>query len=345
MSTVSLPFFGGELTSFSASNGNVSETSSTGFYNATYSRCALTVYGYYALASSPLWSSAATFWFHGLHCVTYDYPSSPSGPVVMLYNGSTVVAQLFAVTGISTYTLQLQTLQSGSMTNVGSAQTFNTSPPGTSAFYLATLDVQVVGGASGSAVFYVNGSAVASATGLNHTAWAGVTQIVLGATQDTFINHASTFYWSQIICDITSTVGRFLITDSFTNESATNTGWSGFGGASKVADINEVPLDDTTYLQAATTGLTETFYQSGLNLSGYYVLGRGVAVRARQQDSGPAHIQLATRSASTNYTSPQFTLTPGFQPFTYMWTKDPATSGTWTPTSAAAAELGVQSQT
>jgi len=342
MTTVSLPFFGGELTSFLALNNMVSENTSTIYYNATYSRCALTTTGYYALASSPSWSAASTFWMHCVVSMTYGYPSNPSGNVILFYNGATVVAQVVAVSGQTTYTLQLQTLQAGVMTNVGSAQTFNTA---SGSAYLYTLDFQLVAGASGSAQFYVNGSSVASGSSLNHSAWSGVTQIVLGSTQDTFINSAATFGWSQIICDTTSTLGRYLITDQFDTESATNTGWSGYGGASKLADINEVPLDDTTYIQAGTTGLIDTFYQSTLSLGSYYILGRGVAVRARQQDSGPANIKLAIRGASANYTSSQFALTAGFQPVTYMWTTNPATSGSWTPTTASAIELGVQSQT
>ena len=343
MATVSLPFFGGELSSFSTTTTGVSEVTSANTYDTTCSRCALAVGYYYGLAATPVWASASTLWFHGVVSQFYGYNSSPSGTVMYFYNGSTLVAQVTSANTNVSATLQLQTLQSGVMTNVGSTYTITNSLGSTSALY--TIDINLVAGSSGQATFYVNGASVASATGLNHSAWSGVTQVVLGSVEDTFINYPAFYYWSQVICDSTSTIGRKLYTDNFDTESATNTGWSGFGGASKVADVNEIALNDNTYIQAASSGLNETFYQSSAAISGVTVLGRGVAVRARTNDGGPANIKLVVRAGGANYTSPSFALTPGFTPITYMWQTNPATSGSWSTTAANAAELGVQSQT
>ena len=340
-------FFGGELSSVIPANSLAFEDTTAGAFDATYSRCALATTGPYGTASTPTWTAAPTFWFHCLLAATYGYPNNPSGALLLMYAGSTVVAQLVIVAGITTFTLQLQTLQAGVMTNVGSAQTLNSTQTGSSTFYRYTIDLNVVAGAAGLATFFLNGSAVAAATGLGHSAWAGVTSVTLAGTMDAFTNYQTTAWWSQMIADSSNTLGRYLITDQPTNESATNTGWTGAGGASKLADINDTPaVDDTTYIQSATTGQIDTFYQSGLNLTGYYILGRGVAARARVNDgSGVNNLKLALRDASANYTSPAYSLSTGFAPIMYMWTADPATGSIWTSTAAAAVEFGVQSQT
>ena len=344
--TVALPFFGGELSSFTPSNASVFEdaTPQDGIYypyDTAYARCALHCFGQYALATSPAWSSSATLWCHATVFQSNEYVLTDEvGPVLYLYSGAVVVAQLVMNMAFSSGTLQLQTLQSGSMVNVGSAYTFSTAT-------LYRLDISVTGGASGSAAFYVNESVQASATSLNHTSWAGVTQMaVSGCDSGPAAYYSTDTFWSEIICDSTSTIGRRLITDNFTNESAVYAQWSGFGGASNVADINEIALKDATYIQAPSGGLTDTFYQSGLSLGSFYVLGRGVAVRCRNQGSGgPASIRAAVRTGGSVYVSNAFAMADGFAPVTYMWTVNPSTSSGWSPSAAAAVELGVQSQT
>ena len=344
--SIPLPFFGGEMSSVFPLNSLVTEDTTAGSFDATYSRCALVTVGPYGSANSPTWTAEPNFWFHFVFAMSYGYSSSPSGNLLLLYAGSTVVAQLAIVAGISTFTLQLQTLQAGVMTSVGSAQTLTTSQADSSSFYRYTVDINVTAGAAGSALFVLGGSAVATASGLNHSAWSGVTSLTLAGTMDTFINANTTTWWSQMIADNTNTIGRYLITDQPTNESATNTGWTGAGGASKLADINDTPwVDDTTYIQSTTTGQTDTFYQSGLNLTGYYILGRGVAARVRVNDGASViRTHLALRDAGANYVSPTYNLSAGFTPVMYMWTADPATNNIWTPTAAAAVEFGVQSQ-
>lgn len=337
----SLPFFGGELTSFDATDATVTENTTSGSYNSSLSRCSILTASPSGLALSPTWPAASTLWFHTTIWAQPTVYGANAAGIVLFYAGSTLVAQLLAQNGgYSNYTLTLQTLQAGVMTSVGTAQTFTYQT-------LDTLDVQLVAGASGSAALYSSGTLLASATGLNHTAWAsGVTNIKLTANQGGTPGYGiSIYYWSQVICDTTSTLGRLLITDSLTNESATNNGWSGAGAASNLADINEVPLNDATYIYAPSTGLTDTFYQSGLSLGTYNILARGVAARARVQGSGPANIKLAIRSGGANYVSSAVSLGTGFTAVMYAWTNNPATSSAWTPTTAAAVELGVQSLT
>ena len=124
-----------------------------------------------------------------------------------------------------------------------------------------------------------------------------------------------------------------------------NTGWTGSGGPSKLADINDVPNSDITFIYAASASLTDTFYQSTLNLGTYYILGRAVSARARVQGAGPANIKLTVRTGGTNYTTSNIALSPGYTAVAYTWTSNPATSAAWTDAQAQAVELGVQSAT
>lgn len=338
--TVLLPFFGGELSSFDVNNSRVTEDTTSGTFSSTFSRCALLTVGEYAFAKSPVWASASPFWFHTVLSASQGYVFSSDGPVVTFYSGSTVVAQLVMSITSSGYTLQLQTLQSGVLTNVGSAVAFSNST-------LYTLDIQLTAGASGSATFYVNSTQQFTSNGLNHSAWTGVTNIVLlGCYAGSFsADYPSYCWWSQVICDNSSTLGRNLFTITFTNESATNNQWGGAGGANNLANISTTAASDATYIYAGSSGLTDTFYGTGLSLTGYYVLAVGVAARARVQGSGPANIKMVVRLSSANYISPQFALTPGFTAITYVWTNNPSTSTAWTPTAAAGVEVGVQSLT
>jgi len=336
--TVSLPFFGGELSSFDGANDSVIEDTTAGTFNATYSRCALSASGGFAYARSPVWASASAFWFHSVFTAYLGYVFGVTGPMLYFYSGSTVIAQLVVSVSYSSATMQLQTLQSGVMTNVAGTIAF---AGGT----LYTLDINLGAGASGSASLYINGAQQVSVTGLNHSAWTGVTQVVVSGADGGAADYQATSWWSQVICDSSSTLNRYLITTTFTNESATNNQWSGAGGANNLANIGNTSLSDATYISAASSGLTDTFYESGLSLTGYYIMAVGVAARARVQGSGPANIKMAIRVSSANYVSPQFTLTPGFTAITYAWTNNPALSGPWSPVAAAAIEVGVQSVT
>ena len=343
-SVTTLPFVGGELASFDPNDSSTAEITSTNIggtptYNGSYSRCALACRGVNGF-SSPTWTATSPFWCHFVWNTDGfgAYGGPGNAPTLYLYNGATVVAQLlFSNAGyLASYGyFQLQTLQGSVMTSVGS-------PAVISQDTLQTVDVQITAGASGSAALYIAGTVVASATGLNHASFSGVTQLSALAFNSVSLQ---TSYWSQIICDTSSTVGRFLITDNFDTESAVNTGWTGSGGASKLVDINDVPNSDVTFIYAASASLTDTFYQSTLSLGTYYILGRAVSARARVQGAGPANIKLTTRVSGTNYTTANIALSPGYTAVAYTWTVNPATSAVWTPAQAQGIELGVQSAT
>jgi len=326
-----LPFFGGELSTFVASDSNTTETTNATYFNSTYSRCAVACLGSATFARSPSWPSAADFWMHDvLYSGNYNGGGSP---IFIFYNGATVVAQI--VMSGSNPSCTAYTLQSGSLTSVG---TFHIELQ-----LLNTLDIHIVAGGSGSFTVYVAGAQLFTSTGLNHSGWSGITSLAFSGWNGQYGNAVDTNH-SQVICDTTSTVGRILITDVFDTESSTNDAWTGVG-TSKLTSVTQIPYNDADYMYAATTGLADTFYQSTLNLGTYNVLARGVGARARLQGAGPANIELCLRSAGTNYVSSPIALTTGYDSYFNSWTTDPATSSTWTPSAAAAIELGVKSLT
>ena len=346
MTTTTLPFFAGELSAFDPSDSSVTETTS-GNYNSAFSRCALALGNRFSTATSPTWSAVTTLWFHAaMSPNSRSGGGQPQNTCLNFYSGSTVVAQLFVNTftgSIFTWdTLTLKTLQGGVMTALTPVY-IPTDQFGSAALQL--VDIMLVGGGSGSAALYLSGTQVASATGLNHGSWPGITGVAVVALDDNFYGIVTNVSWSQIICDTTCTIGRVVITDNFSSESATNTGWSTYGGGTKLANINEVVLSDATGITSSTTGQVDTFYQSGLSYGTYNVLARAVSSRAAYTPTAPTQVELVIRVSSTNYLSSPVALATYYQATFNSWTTNPATSAAWTASAAASIEAGVQSLT
>ena len=341
-SIAALPFFGGELSAFSPSDAYCNESTDTTTFDATYSRASIVCSNRYTTATSPTWSSASPFWFHGSARFSQRTGGGqPNNNCLLFYNGATLIAQLLVSYPAGNQwhwsSLTLSTLQNGVMTAVATGQVSND--------LVEQIDINLVGGASGSAALYTANALVGSATGLNHTAWAGVTSMAIIATDDNNFGIVTTNYWSQIICDTVCTIGRNVWTDNFTNESATNTGWSVYGGGTKLANVNKIVYDDSTGITSSTTGQTDTFYQSGQSFGTYNVLARGVSSRSSYAGTAPTQVKLTVRVSSTNYVSSAVALTTAYQPAFNPWTTNPNTSAAWTASNAAGIEAGVQSLT
>ena len=341
---MSLPFFGGEMSAFTPSSGGISEDTTSGFFDPSVSRCGIMGSLLHATATSPTWTAASTMWFHG--CIGLAAQSGggkPNDACINFYNGSTVVAYLLIKDTppdlFSWWQGVFYTLQSGAMTGVGTPIYFQASVP-------TMVDVQFVAGASGAISFYLSGTLVFSATGLNHSGWSsGITSVQIVTLDANFAGLTNSCWWSQIICDTACTIGRQLITDNFNTESAANTGWATYGGGTKVANVNKIAWNDSTGLDASTTGLIESFYQSGISFGTYNVLARGVSARLGYHVTAPTQAYVLLRVSSTNYLSSANALTTDYTPVFYSWATNPATSAAWTPSAAASVEAGVQSLT
>lgn len=333
-----LPFMGGTLSGFAPSDGTVTEwtnAQTNNICNATFAPCALRVLAG-SNAQSPSWTAAATFWDR------FDWNAfpafNPAGDSLFrqYYNGSTEVARITVNNNTSGYgvaTFKFYTLQSGSLTLVG---TFNQpmSIGGTDSI-LGTMAIKIVGNsASGSFQAYAAGSLQLNVTGLNHSGFTGVTSV-------TMCGGVSVVYWSQVICDTISHVGDNLKSWSINANSGTNTGWTG-----TYTNINEIPTNDSAFISSASANQVSTFLQSGLSLSGYTILGVGISARGKCDSTGPQNIQVALRTASTNYFSSSISgFNNGYSPCFNSWTQNPSTSANWLASDAQAIEGGVKSIT
>lgn len=326
-----LPFMGGTLSSFDPSDTGVVESTSGGTYDPAWATCSLSV-NYASIATSPKWPAAATFWARFFTQGGVSVSGVVTFTMVEFFHTGTVVARLVATEiNISAgFSWNLYTLQGASMTLVGSF---------IRPWALNPFDINVVGNtASGSAALYSNNTLVFSASGLNHSAWAGVDQVKFYGP--TAVNSPPISYFSEIICDTTSTVGRRLRYDRLNTNSATNTGWTG-----GVSNINEIPTNDATFISSGTATQISTFYENGLNLGSFNILARGVAARMWVEGAGPPKIQLAIRNGGNNYTSTAIAAATGAQAAFNSWTTDPSTGLAWTDSGAQSAESGVESST
>lgn len=329
MSTATtLPFFGGELSSFDPSgSGAIESASGAGSnYDAAFARCCIFMGpGYYA--NSPTWSGATTFWFH--FRLNWGSGSNfTNARILSFYNGATEVFRMQG-TGLTTTTWTFYTLQSAVLTSVG---TFAI-PPG-----FQTFDIKLVSNSlAGTFQFYSSGTLVLNVAGLDHSGFAGVTQVQPTGLGVPF--NGGDAFWSEIICDSSSHIGDRLKTFPVDTNSAVNTGWTG-----SVTNVNEVVLNDATFAYAASATLTSTYYASGFSLGTYNIVAVGVSARANLQSAvGPQNLQLVLRSGGSNHNSSSIALANGYQACAHSWTTDPNGNIAWTAANAQVVEGGQES--
>lgn len=333
MSTATvLPFMGGELGSFDPSDSTVIEVTTAGKFNPTFARGAIAILGSNDYAQSPTWAAASSFWMHAEYQGPNPYSGGYANGLVLwqFFNGATEVLRVTNGNGFTTTDATILTLQSGVLTAVGTV-TWTQSG-------LQRLDIGLVAGGSGSVEVFVSGTQQLSVSGLNHSGFAGVTQIRLSGANTPF---AAGSYWSQVICDSVSHVGDFLYTYPLDTNSGTNTGWTG-----GVSNVNEIVLNDANFDYAGSAALTSTFLSSTTNLTAYTVVAIGLGIRALATSGSPAqHLEPTIRVSGANYSTASCALTPGYQACAGSWTVNPATSSAWTGSIADGVEGGMLSVT
>lgn len=339
-----LPFFGETCSSFDRTSAAVFETTAavSGIFcafNGAWAANALLVPGSptsVTYASTPTWSAASTFWTHFDVSMAPPYNAiATEGYVVRWYDGATEVARMTMNDG-SAYeygNCRFYTLQGGVMTF-----TFEVDVP-FGPYVYRTFDIGLVGAsASGSIAVYVDGIRQGNATGLDHSGWSGVTNFSLyGGAAAGLI--AMTLFFSQVIGDSSSTVGRNLYHIRLNTNSATNTGWTG-----TVTDINEIPTNDSNFIASTSAAQISTFLQSPAPVfTGLNILAVGVGTRALTTGSGPPNLKLALRDSGANYVSTAIGAGAGFQAMFNSWIDNPATSAPWTVAVVQALEYGAES--
>jgi hypothetical protein len=324
--TTVLPFAGGELSSFDPlDNGTLEESSDNSRFDATVSRCGIQVGAASAGMRSPIWAAASDFWFHAFLWIGSG-SAGYSGPLLNLYDGATIVAQL----SVSGLTVTVKTLQSGVLTSVGSFALLS-GPTGA----CNALDLRVMSGANATVSAFLAGTEILTATGLDHTGFAGVTQCLMPGVPNGAV---SPVVWSQVICDGVAHVGDKLVTLAEDTASGINTGWTG-----AVTAINEAVLDDSHSVTSDTAGQVSTYYKNGASLGTWNVVAVCVGARAQLTAGSPTNLQICLRTNGSNYFGPTTALDFGFQAVCASWTTNPFTAAPWDTVTAAAVEVGMKS--
>lgn len=313
-------FMGGELNAFNPSNSSTIEVTSSGDFNSSFTRCALSCGG----SSGHYGESVALtlpdeFYFH----CDLTWPLSTSGTgKISFYAGATEVFRLQS----DNANLQMMALISGVMTNVGSAVPWAETS-------LETVDLYVDGNTvSGTARLYLSGT-------LQATASADLSQVT-GITKLRVYDHVGYSQCiSQVIISDESTVGWRLVT-RYPNGNGTSGDWTG-----TYADVDEIVSSDVDFVNSSTNGQVEQFTQTGPAISGYTIRAVGVYARAKCGGSGPQNLQLSLRSSGTDYFSASQALNTGYAAYGNIWDTNPATSAAWLSTAIDALQPGVKAIT
>lgn len=332
MSTsVTLPIFGTTVTTWDPSDTSCVQSQVASKFDPAWCDSALNLPNSSSIGTSPTFTAAPTFWFHyELQTTSFNGPSNDL--VWQMLNGATVVADCHVSGTAVAYAYTFRTLQSGTLTAVGTSVVVSASA-------LNRFDVGLVGNTgSGSLTVASFGTQVFSVTGLNHSGFTGVTQMKISAGNAPFENS----WWSQTILDTTSTIGRNVKTVRQDTLSATNTSW-----VATLAEISKPVNSDSTFCSSPTAAQNFSAYQSTLNLAGFTILAIGAGLRIKREDSsGPQNAKLLIRSNGTNYNSGTIsTVGLGYQAAFNSWTSDPNTSSSWTAAHADTAETGGTSVT
>lgn len=320
-------FNGGEMDSFLPTDSTVREEARVGMYNTTFARCALRVGNVggdpdVSYADTIPWSAQTSGFYHTDFAMIE--PSSVAGRCLTLHNASGEAVRIVATkVGTLSHELDLQYLDSLAAWQSGGTVTL----PST----LQTLDIRWNFAGSGNLDLYVGGTARVEFTGdLSHLS--GVTFARKHALfQPTF--------WSQAMADTESTIGHRLYTIPPASNGA-NTAWTG-----TYTEVDEVVYDDGDFINSGTANQVETFAGTTPTLTGYVVQSVTVAARGKTDGSGPANLQLALRSSSTDYFSASNALGLGYGPFQEIWETNPATSAAWVNTAVSGLQFGVKSIT
>lgn len=332
--TCNLPWICNALSSMDPADNNCIESTS-GIFPAWLPNC-LALNSNTTSGLSMLWSVQSTLWltfYSNFDSIGSNGSLANGRTLIQWLNGATVVAELVLFGGVGSTNIQyaFDSLQAGVMTRVGSVTLAVT--PGSNP---NRFDVQTVGNsASGSMAVYVAGTQQINGTGLNHSAWTGVTQIkVFGAVV------FGVSYFASLIADTTSHVGDDIRRFPIDTISGVNTGYTG-----AVTNINELITNDTTFVYATANAQISTYYASGFSLGSLNVVA--VTVAARTKPTGSlAHIELALRTSATNYVSSSIALpSAGYQGTSNAWKTNPNTSAAWLTAAAQAVEGGMEAIT
>lgn len=113
-------------------------------------------------------------------------------------------------------------------------------------------------------------------------------------------------------------------------------------GSNNYALVNEVTADDTSYVYASTSPLTDLYGMPSMPANVASTAALRVVSRQSKTDAGTATSRIELKSGAT--TAESADINPGTSPGYYwkIWETDPNTGSGWTPSNAGAALPGIK---
>lgn len=310
-------FMGGEMGAFIPSDNNVTESTFTNSYDSAFSRCSVAITGSGSYAFTPDLGLPDEFYVH--FKAVRGSSNSTTQDVLVLRTSTT---EVFRVRSNGSQ-VWMQALISAAWTTVGTTETI---PLGSQHF-----DLYIDGNsATGNAKLYVAGTLRITASSVDLSDVAGIETLrFYGWSNDTA-------YISQVIVDSEPTIGGRLFTIPITGAGATSS-WIG-----TYTEIDEIVHSDADFINTPTANAVSTFSITAPSLTGYVIEAVAVTARAKEGGSGPTQIQMALRSAGTDYFSSSMALDVGYGGFVNIWETNPATAAAFTTSSIASLQPGVK---
>lgn len=332
---MTIEYVGGEMGSLVPSDANVIEaTASLGgsgaSYDSNFARCYTRCYGSSAYALTPELTTPLTdFWVH-FELDQWNATNSATLRTVMEMLDGSGVAKFRLQTSWSSGFWMLHYYNGSSWVDLGTQFT-------ASGDTLQTIDIHIVcNSASGSANMYLSGTNRLNSGTVDLSSITGIAQLKCYGNSVTISGYNA---FSQIImASGESTIGMRLMTMYPSGNGATDQ-WTGGYTA-----VDETVYSDADFIWSDTANQVEVMAGTlAGSLTGYSIRAIGVTARANTDGTGPTQIQLAVRTAATNYFSSSQTLDAGYGAFVGLWEDDPNTTIDWTTTDAAAIQFGVKS--
>lgn len=181
---------------------------------------------------------------------------------------------------------------------------------------------------------FIGGISAIRAEGVNTTALAGITSLLLARHTSGSSNNTR---YSDILMADYNTIGAKISRKAPTAD-GTYKDWTG-----GYADVGDAALNDASYIAATAAGQRETFTGPAFAAAGgYKVCAVAVAARARMSTAAITSLKTLLQISGTFYPSPSLALGAGFGPKIAIYDKNPATQAAWTSVTAANGEFGVE---
>lgn len=317
-------FAGSAIGPYIPADASVNEPPTT-YIDTGFVRCGLGLIGPSTYAESYHHATSTDFWLTGDLYIDSAWNSTET-PYLSLYNSSDVeVYRLSAAVAGTGATFKQYTSPDGSAWT----------QRGTSFVGLVdtrqTISIHLNTDGTGSAAVYTSGTERLSATGIDLSGLSNVEYHRLKGN-----GYA---VWSQVVCaDGESTIGKRIMEGYPSGTGATDQ-WT-----SSYTSVDEVSYSDADFIFSDTAAQVEVMAMTLVgSLTGYTVTSAVVCARGKTDGSGPANLQLALRTAATNYFSSSIALGAGYSANVGVWATNPNTTLAWTNTDAAAIQIGVKS--